>query len=162
MLQRTCKKVSIDFLNHVIPNNEHRSFRFLGISWVSRWWWWFNSFFIRGSIFLIHYMAHLIIFHDVTPVLVECVVSSWSAWTTLSTCTSFTVISCFANFVNSLSSSDWMEFEVMELQVSRRSSFISEILPSFGLSHGQLLLHSHDFCLSSVLMTLFFFFYFFS
>ena len=60
MLQRTCKKVSIDFLNHAIPNDEHWCFRFLGVSWILRWWWWFISFFIRESIFFIHCMTHLI------------------------------------------------------------------------------------------------------
>ena len=60
MLQWTCKKVSIDFLKHAIPNHEQWCFRFLGVSWVLKWWWWFITFFIRGSIFLIHYMAHLI------------------------------------------------------------------------------------------------------
>ena len=39
MLQRTCKKISIDFLildflNHVIHNNVHWCFSFLGVSWV--------------------------------------------------------------------------------------------------------------------------------
>ena len=95
------------------------------------------------------------IFEDVTPVLVECVVSFGSASITLSTCTSFTLLLCFANFINWLSLSYWMGFEIVDIQVSRRSSFISEMLSSFGLSHGLLPLHSQKFRLSSVLMTLF-------
>ena len=82
--------------------------------------------------------------------------SSGSGWITLSTCTSFTLILCLANFVNWRSLSDWMRFEVVDIQVSRRSSFISEMLSSFGLSHRLLPLHSQEFRLSSVLMTLFF------
>ena len=71
---------------------------------------------------------------------------------TLSACTSFTLLFCFANFVNWQLLSDLMGFEVVNIQVSRRSSFISEMLSIFELSHGLLL----EFRLSSVLMTLFF------
>ena len=145
MLQRNCKKVSIDFLNHAIPNDEHWCFRFLGVSWVLRWWWWFISFFIRGSIFLIYYMAHVIYIWGLTLVLVKCVVSSGSAWITLSTCTSFTLLLCFANFVN------WRS--LVDIQVSQRSSFIRKMFSSFGFSHGLVPLHSQKFRLSSVLMS---------
>ena len=73
--------------------------------------------------------------------------SSGSGWITLSTCTSFTLVLCLTNFVNWCSLSDWMRFEVVDIQVSRRSSFISDrLLP----------LHSQVVRLSSVLMTLFF------
>ena len=96
------------------------------------------------------------IFEDVTPVLVKCVVSSGSAWITLSIYTSFTLLLFFANFVNWRLLSDWLGFEVVGIQVLRRSSFISEMLSSFGLSHGLLLLYSQQLRLSNVLMTLFF------
>ena len=85
------------------------------------------------------------IFEDVTRVLVKCVGSSGSAWITLSTCTSFTLFLCFANFVN------WRS--LVDIQVSRRSSFISEMFSSFGFSHGLVPLHSQKFRLSSVLMS---------
>ena len=107
------------------------------------------------SLFII-WLTFVFVFEDVTPVFVKCVVSSGSAWISLSTCTSFTLLFCFANFANWSSLSDWMGFEVVDIQVSRRSSFISETLSSFGLSHGLLPLHSQEFRLSSVLMTLFF------
>ena len=100
---------------------------------------WFSLFIIWLTSF---------IFENVTPVLVKCVVSSGSAWITLSTCTSFALLLCFANFVN------WRS--LVDIQVSRRSSFISEMFSSFGFSHGLLPLHSQEFRLSSVLMTLFF------
>ena len=94
-----------------------------------------------------------LIFEDVTSVLVKCVLSSGHALITLSTCISFTLLFCPANFVNWLSLSDLMGFEVVDRQVSQRSSFLSEM---FGLSHGLLLSHSQEFRLNSVLMTLFF------
>ena len=100
----------------------------------------------RFSLFIIWLTSF--IFEDVTPVLVKCVVSSGSAWITLSTCTSFALLLCFANFVN------WRS--LVDIQVSRSSSFISEMFSSFGFSHGLLPLHSQEFRLSSVLMTLFF------
>ena len=118
----------------------------------------FISFFIWGSIFLIHHMAHLFTFEDVTSVLVKCVLYSGCAWITLSIFVSFTLFFCFGNFVNWLSLPDWIGFEALDIQAWRRSSFCSE-MSSFGLSHGLLLLHSQKFRLSSVLMTLFFFFY---
>ena len=90
------------------------------------------------------------IFEDVTPVLVKCVVSSGSAWITLSTCTSFALLLCFTNFANLRSLSDWMGFEVVDIKVSWRSSFILEIFSSFGFSHGLLPLDSQEFRLSSV------------
>ena len=149
MLQRTCKKVSIDFLNHAIPNDEHWCFRFLGVSWVLRWWWWFISFFIRGSIFLIYYMAHLIYIWGCNSCVGQVRCFIWI-------CLNNTLFLCFDNFVNWRSLSDWMGFEVVDIQVSRRSSFISKMFSSFGLSHGLLPLHSQEFRLSSALMTLFF------
>ena len=146
MLQRTCKKVSIDFLIMLSPTMNTNVLDFWGT--VGFWD-------LGGGLSLTFFLISFI-FHDVTPGLVKCVVSSGSASITLSTCTSFTLLFCFANFVNWRSLSDWMGYEVMELQVSRRSSFISEMLSSFRLSHGLLLLHSHEFCLSSVPMTFFF------
>ena len=155
MLQRTCKKVSIDFRKKAIPNDEHWCFRFLGL--IGFWDGGGGlSFYLSGGRFSLFIVWHILfIFEDVTPVLVKCVVSSGCARMTLSTCTSFTLLFCFANFVNWRLLSDWMGFEVGDIQVSRRSSFISEMLSSFGLSHGLLPLHSQKFRLSSVLMTLF-------
>ena len=69
---------------------------------------------------------------------------------------SFTLFFCSANFVNWLSLSDCMRFEVMHIQVLRRSSFFSEILSSFQLSYGLLLLLLQELRLSNVLMALFF------
>ena len=102
---------------------------------------WFSLFIIWLTSFM---------FEDVTPVLVKCVGSSRSAWITLSTCTSFALLLCFTNFANLRSSSDWMGFEVMDIQVSWCSSFILEIFSSFGFSHGLLPLDSQEFRLSSV------------
>ena len=110
------------------------------------------------SLFIIWFTSS--IFEDVTPVLVKCVISSGTSWITLSTCTSFTLLLYFANFVNWRSLSDWMGFEVVDIQASQRSSFISEMWPSFGRSHGLLPLHSQEFRLSSALMTLLFSFTF--
>ena len=125
------RKFSIDVLNHAIPKDEH-CFRFLGL--VGFWDGGDDlSFFIRGSIFFIHYMAHLIYFEDVTSVLVILVVSSGCALIALSICTSFTLLFCFTNFVNWRLLSDWMEFEVVDIQVLRRYLLFSEILLSFGL-----------------------------
>ena len=78
-------------------------------------------------------MAHLIYFEDVTSVLVILVVSSGCALIALSICTSFTLLFCFTNFVNWRLLSDWMEFEVVDIQVLRRYLLFSEILLSFGL-----------------------------
>ena len=72
---------------------------------------------------------------------------------------SFILLFCFANFVNWRASSDWMTFEVVDKQVSRRSSFFSEILSNLGLSHRLLLLHSQELGLRGFLMILCFFFY---
>ena len=121
MFQGVRKKFFIDALNHAIPNDEHW-FRFLGLV---RFWDRGGdlSFLIRGSIFFIHYMAHLIYFEDVTSVLVILVVSSECAWIALSICTSFTLLFCFTNFVNWRLLSDWMEFEVVDIQVLRRYFF---------------------------------------
>ena len=47
-------------VNNAIPNDEHWCFRFMEVSWVLRWWWWFIFFFIRGSIYFIRYITHLI------------------------------------------------------------------------------------------------------
>ena len=105
----------------------------------------------RFSLFIIWLTSF--IFEDVTPVLVKCVVSSGSASITLSIYVSFTLLFCFANFVNWRSLSGWMGFEVADIQVSQRSSFTSEMLSSFGLSHGLLLFHLQEFRLSSALMT---------
>ena len=63
------------------------------------------------------------IFEDVTSVLVKCVFSSGCTWITLSICISFTLLFCFANFVNWHSLTDWIGFEVMGIQVLRRSFF---------------------------------------
>ena len=146
MLQRTCKKVSIDFLIMLSPTMNTNVLDFWGT--VGFWD-------LGGGLSLTFFLISFI-FHDVTPGLVKCVVSSGSASITLSTCTSFTLLFCFANFVNWWLLSDWMEFEVVNIQVSRCSSFTSEMLSSFGVSHGLLLLHSQEFRSSSVLMTLFF------
>ena len=117
------RKFSIDVLNHAIPKDEH-CFRFLGL--VGFWDGGGDlSFFIRGSIFFIHYMAHLIYFEDVTSVLVILVVSSECAWIALSICTSFTLLFYFTNFVSWRLLSDWMEFEVVDIQVLRRYLFFS-------------------------------------
>ena len=94
-----------------------------------------------------------------TSVLIKCILSCGCAWITLSIGIPFTLLFCLANFVNWHSLSDWMGFEEVDIQVSV-FSFFSEILLSFGLSHGLLLLHSQKFRLSTVLMKLFFFFYF--
>ena len=96
------------------------------------------------------------IFEDVTSVLVKCVLSSGCAWITLSICVSFTLPFCLANFVICRSVFDSVGFEVVDIQVLQRSSYFSEMLPSFRLSHGLPILYSREFCLSSVLMTLFF------
>ena len=159
MLQRTCKKVSIDFLNHAIPSDEHWCFRCLNFWELDGFWGGGGGLSPslpghRFSLFVMWLTSF--IFEDITPVLVKCVVSSGSTWIALSTFTSFALLLGFANFVNWCSLSDWMGFEVVDIQVSRRSSFIPEIVSSFGLSHGLLLLHSHEFRLGSVLMILIF------
>ena len=123
MLQGICKKISIDFLNHAIPSEEHQCFRFWGVSWILRWWWWFIFSLTVGQFSLFITWLISFIFEDVTSVLIKCVFSSGCAWTTLSICISFTLLFCFANFVNWRSLSDWMGFEVVHIQVSRGSSF---------------------------------------
>ena len=150
------RRFSIDFLNHAIPNDEQWWFGFWevvrfwdgggGLS-LSLWVGWF-------SIFITWLISF--IFEDVTFVLVKCVLSSGCAWITLSVCISFALLFGFANFVNWRLLSDWMGLGVMDIQVSRRSSFLSKILLTFGRSHGLLLFHSQELHLSNVLMTLFF------
>ena len=105
-------------------------------------------------IFVIHCMAHPIYIWECNSLVGQ---GRCFIWISLNnTINLYIVHLCFANFVNRHSLSDWMGFEVVVTQVLRRSSFISEMLASFGFSHGLLLLHSQEFRLSSVLMTLFF------
>ena len=126
MFQRTCKKISIDFFNHGIPNDEHWCFidfwRLVGF-WDSGGG---LSFFLSGGRLSL-FITWLILFRfeDVTSLLIKCVVSSRCAWlfNSLSICICFTLLFCFANFVNWRSLSDWMEFDVVDIQIWRRSSF---------------------------------------
>ena len=157
MLQRTCNEISIDFLNHAIPNDDHWcfiDFWRLVVFWDGGGGLSLSLSGGRLSLFITSII--LFIFDDVTSLLVKCVVSSGCAWIILSICISFTLLFSLANFVNWGSLSDRTEFEVVDIQGSRRSSFFSEMLSSFGLSHELPLLHSQESRLSSVLMTLLF------
>ena len=100
--------------------------------------------------FLIHYMAHLIYTWGCNSCVGQIRCFIWMCLNdTVNLCV-FHFPFCFANFLNWQLLSDWMRFEV-----SRHSSFILEMLSSFRLSHGLLLLLSQEFRLSSDLMTLF-------
>ena len=66
---------------------------------------WFVSFFIRGSIFFIHYMAHLVHIWGCNFCIGQ---MRYYIWITLSIC--FALLFSFGNFVNWWLSSDWMGF----------------------------------------------------
>ena len=109
MLQRTSKKISKDFLNHAIPNDEPWWFRFWGVGWV-----WECGSGLALSLSGVHYMARLV-YEAVTSVLAKFVVLSGFAWITLSVCKSFALPFCFANFVNWRLLSDSMELGLMDI-----------------------------------------------
>ena len=100
---------------------------------------WFVSFFIRGSIFFIHYMAHLVHIWGCNFCIGQ---MRYYIWITLSIC--FALLFSFGNFVNWWLSSDWMGFEyTIDNQYTIIATFfiLLEILSSFGLSHWLLVLH---------------------
>ena len=101
------------------------------------------SFFMRMSIIVMTWLISFI-FEDVTSVLTKCIVSSGYTWKTLSICISFALLFCFANFLDWQFLFYWIRFGVMDIEVSWHSSFFSEILFSFGLSHELLLLHTQE------------------
>ena len=122
------------------PTMNTNGLNFWGVSWILRWRLQFISCCIRGSIILMWLIPFM--FEDVLSILIKCFVSSRCAWKSLSICISFTLLFCLANFVKWWLLFYWMGFGVMDIEVSQGSSFFSEILWSFRLSHGlQLCIH---------------------
>ena len=111
---------------------------------------------LSGGQFSLFVKAHLVYIWGCNFCIGQILVLSWCPWIKLSMHTFFALLFCFASFVNWQLLFEWMGFGVIDIQVSDVLHFFLEILPSFGLSHGLLLLHSQEWRLSNVLITLLF------